>query len=398
MKKRNVSYGKLVYGKEEINAVTNLLKKGTQLGKNTYQFEKKIAKLFNKNYGLMVNSGSSALILAFSTLNYPKGSNFITPVLNFGTAISSLLLTGYKPNFVDVDIYSLQIDLTQIEKSINSKTVGILVPNLIGNIPNLNLISKIAKKNNLILIEDSADTLGGKFNNHSSGYYSDISITSFYGSHVISCAGNGGMVCFNSKKQYTDALILRSWGRDSSIFDHNQSEKTENRFNYKLDNIDYDKKFIFSKLGYNFEPSEIGSVFGLQQLKKLNKNIKKRIQNYNAHKKFFSSLSDLFDVPYQDPKTFTGWLAYPVMIKSKNIKRKNLMTFLENNGIQTRVVFTGNILRQPGFKKIDCIKRKSYPNSDYIMKNFFLIGCHHGMNNLDINYIHSKIKDFIKFV
>ena len=125
MKKRKISYGKLVYGSKEISAVNNLLKRGTQLGKNTYQFEKKIAKLFNKNYGLMVNSGSSALILAFSTLDYPKGSNFITPVLNFGTAISSMILTGYKPNFVDVDLYSLQVDISQIENSINSKTVGI---------------------------------------------------------------------------------------------------------------------------------------------------------------------------------------------------------------------------------------------------------------------------------
>ncbi len=394
MKIRKVPYGKLVYGKDEINAVNKLLKHGTQLGKNTYNFENKISKFFNKKYGLMVNSGSSALMLAFSVLDFPKGSNFITPVLNFGTAISSMIFCGYKPNFVDVDSNSLQIDIDQIEKSINSKTVGILVPNLIGNIPNLEKISKIAKRNNLLFIEDSADTLGGKFDKKFSGFYSDISITSFYGSHVISCAGNGGMVCFNSKKMYTNALILRSWGRDSSIFDHNQSEKVHNRFNYKIDNIDYDKKFIFSKLGFNFEPSEIGSVFGLQQLKKLNTNIKIRIKNFNLHKKYFSKFPEIFETPYQDPKTFTGWLAYPVIIKSKKIKRKDLMTFLEKNHIQTRVVFTGNILRQPGFKNIKCYKKRNYPNADRIMSSGFLIGCHHGMTEADVRYIHKKISEF----
>ena len=167
-------------------------------------------------------------------------------MLNFGTAVSAIINRGYLPNFVDVDPFTLQIDISKIENSINSKTVGILLPNLIGNLPNLIEIKKIAKKNRLLVIEDSADTLGAKYKRKSTGLYSDISITSFYGSHVISCAGNGGIVCFNNYKYYEKAMILRSWGRYSSIFDNKNSEKIENRFNFKIDNIEYDKKFVFS--------------------------------------------------------------------------------------------------------------------------------------------------------
>ena len=190
MKKIKIPYGKNVYGKEEVSAVLNCL----QMSKNVSLFEKKVAKIFNKTYGIMVNSGSSAILLALKILNLKKGSEVIIPCLNFGTAISSLVISGLKPIFVDVDKYTLQIDEKLITKKINKNTSAILVPNLIGNIPNWPSIKKIANKYNLKLIEDSADTLGAKINNKSTGNFSDMTITSFYGSHVISCAGNGGML------------------------------------------------------------------------------------------------------------------------------------------------------------------------------------------------------------
>jgi len=217
VKNNTISYGKSIHGKSEINAVVNVLKNSTQMGKNVAEFEKKISKLFSKKYGVMFNSGSSALLIAFEILNLPKNSEIITPVLTFGTTISSMLKASLKPIFIDVKKETLNIDERLIEKKITKKTSAICIPNLIGNLPNWQNINKIAKKYNLKIIEDSADTLGARINGKSSGQYSDVSITSFYGSHIINGAGNGGMLCLNSKKMYKEAILSRSWGR-SSIF------------------------------------------------------------------------------------------------------------------------------------------------------------------------------------
>ena len=281
-----ISYGKNVYDKKEINAVLKTLKKSTQMGKNVDLFEKKIAKYFSKKYALMVNSGTSALILALKVLDLPKGSEVITPGLNFGTAVSSILLNDLTPVFVDIEIESLQIDVRLIERKINNKTKAILIPNLIGNIPDWFKLNKIAKKYNLKIIEDSADTLGAKIGKRTTGSYSDISITSFYGSHVISCAGNGGIFLTNNKKHYLRSKVLRSWGRASTLI--KDSENIKKRLNVKLKGYDFDRKFVFQEVGYNFEPSEIGAAFGLEQLKKFSHFSKIRNSNFNLHKKVFS--------------------------------------------------------------------------------------------------------------
>ena len=250
-----ITYGKNVYNNEEISAVLSKLKKSTQMGESVHSFENKIAKLFSKKFGLMVNSGSSALMLATNVLNFKKNDEIITPCLNFGTAISSIVLSGAKPILVDIDIETLQINIEDIEKKITKKTKALMVPNLIGNIPNWRVIKNIAKKYKLKVIEDSADTLGATISSKPTGTYSDISITSFYGSHIISCAGNGGMFLTNDKKIYERAKVLRSWGRMSTLY--KDSENIKNRLNIKLKGYDYDKKFVFSEIGYNFEPSEI---------------------------------------------------------------------------------------------------------------------------------------------
>ena len=391
-----VNYGKSVHGKDELKAVVDVIKNSTQMGKQTKNFENKISKLFCKKYGLMVNSGSSALLLAYEVLPIPRGSNIITPVLTFSTTVSSMVKAGYLPNFIDVNLQTYCIDEDKIEKNINKKTKAISIPNLLGNLPNWLLIKKIARKYNLLIIEDSADALGSKINNVSSGQHSDISITSFYGSHIINCAGNGGYLGFNNKKLYEHAKLLRSWGRSSSLYDEN-SEKIENRFNINIDGIQYDKKFVFSKQGYNFEPSELGAAFGLIQLKKLKYNLQKRSSIFKKHNNFFSNFNDFFITPIQSNNVHTGWLAYPLLVKkNKYFNRTDLQIFLEKNKIQTRVVFTGNILRQPGFKNIKCIKNKKYNNADRVMKASLLIGCHHGLSNKEINYIHKKIETFIK--
>ncbi len=391
-----ISYGKNVYGKEEINAVTNQLKKSTQMGKSIQMFEKLISNYFSKKFGLMVNSGSSAIMLAIKVLNLKKNDEVITPCLNFGTAISSLIHYGVQPIFVDIDVETLQIDTSKIEKKITKKTKALLIPNLIGNIPDWKKIHNIAKKNKLKIIEDSADTLGAKIFNKSTGVFSDISITSFYGSHVISCAGNGGMLLTNNKNYYERAKVLRSWGRMSTLI--KDSENINKRLNIKLKGVDYDKKFVFSESGYNFEPSEIGAAFGLVQLKKFKNFSKKRNRNFFLHKKFFAKFKDKFIIPKILDKVYTNFLAYPIILsENSGISRKQLQIFLEKNHIQTRPIFSGNILRHPAFSRLISKKNKlnTFINSDYIMKNGLLVGCHQGLEDKNIKYIHNVILKFL---
>ena len=346
-----IYYGKNVYGKEEIKAVTQQLNKSTQMGLSVKKFEEKISNYFSKKYGLMVNSGSSAIMLAVKVLDLKKGDEVITPCLNFGTAISSLMHYGLEPIFVDINIETLQIDIDQLEKKITKKTKAFLIPNLIGNIPDWRKIYKIAKKHNLKIIEDSADTLGAKISNKSTGIYSDISINSFYGSHVISCAGNGGMFLTNNKLYYERAKILRSWGRMSTLI--KDSENISKRLNIKLKGIEYDKKFVFSEAGYNFEPSEIGAAFGLIQLKKFKRFSNLRNENFFLHKKFFQKLNEYFITPEILKDVYTNFLAYPIILKEKlKFNRKKLQIYLEQNNIQTRPIFSGNILRHPAFSSL----------------------------------------------
>ena len=272
-----------------------------------------------------------------------------------------------------------------------------MVPNLIGNIPDWQSIKKIAIKYKLKVIEDSADTLGAKIKNKSTGIYSDVSITSFYGSHVISCAGNGGMFMTNDRKLFERAKVLRSWGRMSTLI--KDSENIKKRLNIKLLGFEYDKKFVFSELGYNFEPSELGASFGLEQLKKFNKFSKLRNLNFKYHYNFFEKHERYFILPKISKFVKTNFLAYPIIIRpNKFFSRKELQIFLETKNIQTRPIFSGNVLRHPAFRFLITKKNKIkyFKNSDFIMKNGLLIGCHQGLKLKKLDYIHKCISNFIK--
>ena len=202
------------------------------------------------------------------------------------------------------------------------------IPNLIGNVANWDEIVKICRKYKLKIIEDSADTLGASLNGRSTGSYSDISVTSFYGSHVINAAGNGGILCVNSEEYAKRSRLLRSWGRTSSLF--NDSEAIENRFSVEIDGFSYDAKFLFEAIGYNFEPSEMGAAFGLIQLGKLKDNIQARIQNFQTQYNFFRKYEDWFILPKQTERSHTGWLAFPLTIKDDApFNRKEMQIFLE---------------------------------------------------------------------
>jgi len=403
--KKRILYAETNYDDEEINSVIDVLQNQPHSlvgGKYTKEFEKNISKLFGKKYGILVNSGSSANLLALTSLNLEEGSEIITPCLTFSTTVSPIIQLGLIPNFVDIELRTLNIDANKIEEAINENTSAIMIPNLMGNLPDWLKIKKIAQKHSLPIIEDSADTLGYKINDKTTGEISDLVTTSFYASHIITCAGIGGMVCTDDFDLYKNITVMRGWGRSSELFNPDakllSKKEITNRFEIKVDQISYDRKFLFDQPGYNFFAPEICAAFGNTQLQKFDALSSSRSSNFQYLKDWIEKeLSDFIITPLQKENVDTIWLAYPVILKNLNTKktRNKLQIFLEENNVQTRPIFSGNITKQPmmegrKFKTND----NGYENSDFIMKNGMLIGCHPKLSFSDLDYICELLKQF----
>lgn len=389
-----VNYGQTVHGEEEIAAVVDVLRTSTQMGRRVREMEARVAALFDKSHGVMVNSGSSANYLAVELLNLPEGSEIITPALTFATTVAPIVRQRLVPAFVDATEGTYNINVDAIEAMITPKTRAMMIPSLIGNLPDWDRIRAIADAHGLMVVEDSADTLGATLHGRSTGARSHISTTSFYGSHVINAAGNGGMLCLSDPDMARRALLMRSWGRTSSLFV--DSERIEARFDVELDGISYDAKFLFEELGYNLEPSEIGAAFGLVQLGKLEQNIAARERNFARHLSFFSAYEDWFILPRQMPGARTGWLAFPLTIRpGAPFTRRDMQIFLERRDIQTRPVFTGNILRQPAMAKVfSHTNPHGYPVADAVTRGGILLACHHGLDDAQIDWMHESFDAF----
>jgi len=364
------------YGEEEIKAVEACLRDGwlAGFGPRSIKFEEKIAKRFGKKYGVFVNSGSSACLLALAALNLPKGCKVITPACTFSTTLAPIIQLGFKPVFVDVGLNTYVPTITDIIAMIDNEVKAIMVPNLIGNKPDWKLLrlelQRIGRED-IIVIEDSADTI-------TYTEETDVATTSFYASHVITAGGTGGMVMFNDKKHVDRALQYRDWGRMGD-----NSEIMDDRFNHSVDGIPYDHKFLYDVLGYNFKCSEMSAAFGLVQLERF--EIFKNTRRDNA-KRYLENLKDVEEIILPDDSIEPNWLAIPLQTE----RRLELLTFLEDNNIQTRVTFAGNVTRHPVYREY----LQPFDNSDTIMKNGFLLGAHHGMNIDDVDYVCNKIKEF----
>lgn len=364
------------YGEEEIKAVEESLRSGWLGGQGpkSVEFEQAIAKRFGKRYGVFVNSGSSACLLAIAALDLPKGSKIITPACTFATTLAPIIQLGYKPVFVDVGLTDYVADIDQVLSSITPEVKAIMLPNLIGNKPDWKKLRKeisLLGRPDIYLIEDSADTI-------TETPETDVATTSFYASHVITAGGVGGMVMYNNSKHVTRCLQYRDWGRlgdDSEIID--------DRFNHSVDGIPYDHKFLYSVLGYHMKACEMNAAFGLVQLEKFKKFAQIRRENFE---RYLENLKDVKEIILPDDSQKPNWLAIPLQTP----RRFELLTFLENNNIQTRVTFAGNVTRHPVYREY----LQDFTNSDTIMKNGFLLGAHHGMTLKDVDYVCDKIKEF----
>ncbi len=364
------------YGEEEIKAVEACLRDGwlAGFGPRTVEFEEKIAKQFGKKYGVFVNSGSAACLLALASLQLPKGTKIITPACTFSTTLAPIIQLGLIPVFVDVDLTTYCANIKEVLDAVDKDVKALMIPNLIGNKPNWKALKEgLANigREDIVLIEDSADTVTHTLE-------TDIATTSFYASHVITAGGAGGMVMFNDEKLRNVCLQFRDWGR---IGDN--SEDMSDRFNHKVDGIPYDYKFLYGVLGYNMKSTEMQAAFGLVQLERFQKFFKLRRNNIERYIKNLQGVGDLI---LPDDSIQPNWLAIPLQSE----KRFELLHFLEENNIQTRVTFAGNVTRHPIYREY----LQEFTNSDLIMKNGFLLGAHHGMTTEDVDYVCDKIKEF----
>lgn len=397
----SVSYAAAVYGEKEVRAALRVLRNPAKIvaGAAVKEFEARIAERFGKKHGVMVNSGSSANLIGLSVLGLPKGAEVITPALTFSTTVAPLLQLGLTPVFADVTPGSYVIDLEAIEPLITKKTKALMIPSLIGNIPDFIRLRSIAKKHGLYLIEDSCDTLGATLDGKPTGAYTDISTTSFYASHIITAAGGGGMVCFHDEALAQRALVMSNWGRQSTLFGaYERSEEIRKRFAGTLDGEPYDAKFLFTEVGYNMQATELQGAFGLVQLSRLKEFAKRRKSHVDRLRRFFARHDQWFLAPVVHPKAETALLAFPLTIRTgAPFTRFEITKYLEEHGIQTRPIFTGNILRQPAFRHLAPDKlRKNFPVTDHVMRNGFLIGAHHGMTKGQMDYLMGTIEEFLR--
>jgi CDP-6-deoxy-D-xylo-4-hexulose-3-dehydrase len=368
---------KEAYGDQEIKAVVDCLNDGwlAGFGPRSIEFEEKVSALFSKKHGLFVNSGSSAILLGLNALNLEKGDEVITPACTFSTTLAPIIQCGLKPVFCDVEVGTYVPTAEQVCAKITDKTKVILLPDLIGSKPDWAKIKQqlIAwERTDIVLFEDAADTI-------TETPETDIAITSFYSSHLITAAGSGGMVMFNDAKLLKRATMFRDWGR---IGDNLEDIKT--RFEYSIDGIPYDYKFLYGVVGYNMKSSELNAAFGLVQIARIEEIREKRRAVFN---RYLENLKDLTDKLVMPINTFNSdWLAIPFMTP----RRLELLTYLEENNIQTRVCFAGNVTRHPVYREY----LEEFPAADRIMAEGFLLGAHHGMVIEDADYVCSKIREF----
>lgn len=398
---RRIEYAGSVHDEREIEAVVAVLRGGPtalRIGRNVRAMEQRVAELFGKRRGIMCNSGSSALYLAVEVLGLDPGDEIITSAVTFSTDIAPMIRSGLVPAFVDVTPDTFQIDVDAIEEMIGPRTKAILAPNLIGNAPDWDAIGAIADRHGLKVVEDSCDALGLTLRGTPTGLRADISLTSFALSHIITAAGTGGMVCFDDDELADKALLLRRWGRRSEVQLFGSTRGVDRRFFSTIDDgLEYDNLFIFDEVGWNFEPSEISAAFGLVQLDKLADNLARRQRSFELTGSHFAKHPGLFTLPRLTDGVETGWHMFPVIINpDSGIRRSELQQWMEGHGIDTRMVWTGNVTRQPAFRdKPHRVPPGGLPNADRVMEWGLILPNNHSMSDDDCNYIGECLEGFL---
>jgi len=397
---RVVRYGGAMFDEDEITRVTAQLQKPNGLipGEQVSEFEHRVADYMGKTHGVMVNSGSSALTVAMRLANLPRGSEVITPALTFSSDVAAIYQVGCTPVFVDVGIDDYQIRVDQIEDAIGPDTRAILIPDLVGGICDWDIVREISDRRGLFAVHDSADTLGGRLRGRPTAQRAEVSITSFSPHHIITALGNGGMVFFDDDALLDRALALRAWGRSSEKWMFGtQTGNSDGRFLEELDGVEYDALFIFEENAYGFIPSECGAAFGIGQMNKIDQLWKLREERFAWHTEYLRKHEDKFILPTLIDDAETTWLCYPLQVRRETgWSRRKLQMQLEDSGITSRVIFSGNVTRQPMLRDHEYrIHDAGLGACDQIMELGLMLPCHPTMTREDCDYLYQVIDEFI---
>lgn len=405
-----VQYAGPYFDSEEyIAAIEALLNGWLVLGQNGIKFENTFSKLFNKNFGILTNSGSSSNLIMMSALtskrlyNFPKDTKVITPIAGFPTTLNPIFQVGFKPEFVDIDLDTLNLNLDQVEQKAKDGCKIITFAHVLGNPPNMDRLMEIVKKYNLILLEDCCDALGSTYNGLPLGCFGEMASCSFYPAHHITM-GEGGFIACNSYEQEIVIRSFREWGRGcfcvgqkANLLKNGCCGKRFSNWLPSLPDEVFDHKYVYDEIGYNLKPIDLQAAIGLVQIKKLPKIIEIRKLNHKKLFDIFSKYEDFFILPKATSNSDPSWFAFAVTIKDNDkFKRKDIVNYFENNKIQTRPYFAGSIMLQPAYEGIMDYSSiiQNYPNARKVTTDTFFIGTSPVITDQQITYIEHVLNRF----
>jgi len=401
--KTKINYaGRVFDEKEMVNLVNSSLDFWLTAGRFAEELEKKFRKFFNSSECLLVNSGSSANLLMVATLcsrqleNHLKpGDEVITQAACFPTTLAPLLQYNLVPVFVDCEVGTYNINPKEIKKAISPKTKAIFITHTLGNPCNMEQILKIARQYHLFLLEDACDALGAIFDNRIVGGFGDMSSLSFYPAHHMTM-GEGGAVVINNPKMVKIAHSIRDWGRDCWCAP-GKNNTCGRRFSYKWEKLPfgYDHKYVYSNIGYNLKITDMQAAVGCAQFEKLPNFIRERNANFQRYFSRLKKYESFLILPRKERKAVPSWFGFPITV-SGGLNRERLTKYLEDFKIETRLLFAGNILKQPGFSGIAHRNYGNLKNTGRIMKDTFFLGVYPGLTPEKINFILDKIDDFFR--
>lgn len=396
--------GKVIEEDDLLNLIDSCLDMWLTTGRFAKDFEKQFAGFMQQKYSLLVNSGSSANLVAFSALTsgihgqdaIKKGDEVITVAAGFPTTVNPIIQNGCVPVFIDVEPLTHQIDVTLLEKALSPKTSAVMVAHTLGNPFNVRAVKEFCDKHDLWLVEDCCDAVGATHHGKMVGTFGDVATVSFYPAHHMTM-GEGGAVLTSDTKIKKAAESFRDWGRDCWC-PTGVDNTCGKRFGWELAELPkgYDHKYIYSHVGYNLKVTDMQAAIGLSQLRKLPSFISKRNENADYLSAKLFHLKEHLDLPVASKDSVPSWFGFPITIKNSKVPRNELVQFLEKNKIGTRLLFAGNLLRQPLYQNEEKRVVGSMTNTDKIMNDVFWVGIWPALGKEHMDYIAEKIEEGIK--